>query len=172
MVRHVDHRGLEAVLKRKDQFEQQISNKWQSKELTALLSPVFPLCALKREHSSSVDQFLEYTAIWNLLGYPCGVMPVTKVTTSEQFFRDHFNDTLTRVLDSSAADSEGLPVGVQLIGHSYEDERVMAVLKLLESELRIAVKPPRLSEESIGHYIRKGSRPTNYGSVAVELTSQ
>ena len=136
-----------------------------------MLSPVFPTCAVRRHQSKFIREFTEYTAIWNLLGFPCGVIPVAKVLSHEQFFKDHFGDRLTLELGKSAFDSEGMPISLQMVGHAHDDEKVLAILKLLEQKLKVTVKPPRLSEESIGHFIRRETMPTNYGSVNVELFS-
>ena len=148
------------AVRRIEHFKSEISKKWQLKNLTVLLSPVFPSAVFKREDSHTMDQMFEYCGIWNLLGYPCSVFPVTKVHSYEQFFKDHYNDEWTRILQRNAKDSEGLPVGLQFIGFPNEDEKLLAVLKLVEQEMKIKVRAARLSEESQGHYLVKSPRVT------------
>lgn len=56
--------------------------------------------------------------------------------------------------------SDGLTIGLQLIGSSNEDEKLLAVMKLIEQEMKIKVKAARLSEESVGHFMIKDPRAT------------
>jgi hypothetical protein len=111
----------------------------------------------------------EYSGIWNLIGFPCLAFPVTKVHANEQFFKDHFNDKWSENLHQNAKDSKGLPVGLQLISSSNEDEKLLAIMKLIEQELKIKVRAPRMSEESVGHYVVKNAR---YTVMPLEMTNR
>lgn len=43
--------NIDYVVRRIDHFKNQVTKKWQAKGLTALLSPVFPTAAFKREYA-------------------------------------------------------------------------------------------------------------------------
>ena len=58
-----------------------------------------------------------YTAWFNLLGNPAAVVPVTHST-------------------------EGLPIGVQIVGRPWEEEQVLAVAEILERECGAWRMPP------------------------------
>jgi Asp-tRNA(Asn)/Glu-tRNA(Gln) amidotransferase A subunit family amidase len=58
-----------------------------------------------------------YTEWFNLLGNPAAVVPVSQST-------------------------EGLPIGVQIVGRPWEEEQVLAVAAALESECRAGRVPP------------------------------
>ena len=77
-----------------------------------------------------------------LLGFPCGVLPITRVRNEEQFFKDHYNDSWTKQLAISAEDSENMPIGLQVIGYACEDEKVLGIMQMIESELRFKVEVP------------------------------
>jgi len=64
-----------------------------------------------------------YTEWFNLLGNPAAVVPVSHSVSSE---------------------SEGLPIGVQIVGRPWEEEQVLAVAKALEHECGAWRKPPSL----------------------------
>jgi|TARA_B110000285_G_C14905487_1_gene505355 Asp-tRNA(Asn)/Glu-tRNA(Gln) amidotransferase A subunit family amidase len=89
-----------------------------------------------------MNQMQEYTQIWDLLGFPCGVLPITRVRNEEQFFKDHYNDSWTKQLAISAEDSENMPIGLQVIGYACEDEKVLGIMQMIESELRFKVEVP------------------------------
>ena len=75
--------------------------------------------------------------IWSCLGYPCATLPVTKVDESEQYFNDHFQDPWTRTLSKNSARTADLPIALQIVGYPCEDERVLAVTKLLEENFAL-----------------------------------
>lgn len=78
---------------------------------------------------------LEYTMVWSCLGYPCATLPVTKVEEHEQFFNDHFQDAWTHSLSKNAQKTADLPIALQIVGYPSEDERVLALTKLLQESL-------------------------------------
>ena len=71
---------------------------------------------------------LQYNFLWNVLHYPAGFVPVTRVKTDEQYFSDQYNDNWTGLLKETAKGSEGMPIGVQVISHSFEDEKCLGVM--------------------------------------------
>ena len=70
--------------------------------------------------------------MWNLTGFPAGIMPVTDVQMKETEFKDGYNDSWTRVLNEDAKGTEGLPVTIQVIGYAFEDEQVLGIMKVIE----------------------------------------
>ena len=55
---------------------------------------------------------LDYALIVNILGYPAGVMPATKVREDEQVFDDGVGDYWTDLNREVAQNSKGMPVTV------------------------------------------------------------
>ena len=87
---------------------------------------------------------LHYNFLWNILHYPCGVVPVTRVREDEQRFEDEHNDHWTKLLNKTARGSAGMPIGLQVVGHSFEDEKVLGVMQAIENkiEYKCEVKAP------------------------------
>ena len=50
--------------------------------------------------------------MYNLLSFPAGVLPVTKVKENEQFYDDGRGDEFTHYMNETMKDSKGLPVGI------------------------------------------------------------
>ena len=123
---------LERALKLRSQFQKMVSQKWQRSNLKVLIAPVLPHSILNKENVLEQQAMLEYTIIWSCLGFPCATMPITNVRESEQYFSDHFNDAWTKTLAENSSDSFNSPISVQIVGYPCEDERVLAISKLLQ----------------------------------------
>jgi len=79
----------------------------------------------------------EYMFIWNALNYPCGSIPVTRVTKKDvdAKFTDNYDDMWTELLKETIKGSEGMPISVQVISHSYEDEKALAVMESIDKRI-------------------------------------
>lgn len=128
-------RKLEKAVKKRYDLMYQFSKIWNEHGIDALVSPIVPHCAFRHENHIELSLILEYSIIWNVMGFPSGVMPVTTVRKDEQKFTDSYNDAWTKALDQDAKNSEGMPVCVQVVAYSYEDEKALGVMKMLEKEI-------------------------------------
>jgi len=84
----------------------------------------------------------EYSFIWNITGFPAGILPVTTVNQNEQSFDDEYKDKYTGLFNSSCEGSAGMPISVQVIGFPFEDEKCLGVMKAIESKIDHKVKVP------------------------------
>ncbi|CAF0926090.1 unnamed protein product [Rotaria sordida] len=103
-----------------------------------LLTPVNGLPAYRHGQSSYLFHSCTYTFLFNLLSLPAGVVPVTLVRDDEQYYEDigHLNNDMTvSAAKDACRQSAGLPIGVQLVGWPNDDERVLGVMKELESAI-------------------------------------
>ena len=94
-----------------------------------------PVCALPAyRHGSSRDLGLGggHTLLYNLLGYPAGVIPVTTVRASEQNGRPASRDTVLKAALRCDQDSANLPVAVQIAAPPWAEHRVLAAMRILE----------------------------------------
>ena len=90
-----------------------------------ILCPVSPGAAPKLDHA----KYWSYTSQWNLLDYPALVFPVTRAGKQEDVWSNDFKplseaDEANRALYQDSEDYDGAPVGLQLVGRRYEDEKV------------------------------------------------
>jgi fatty acid amide hydrolase len=89
-----------------------------------------------------------YNFVFNLLHFPSGVVPVTRVradeATSEAYSALEVNhrDRIARLLAKGQVGSAGLPCGVQVVGLPNRDEHVLRVMRELESALNKARGAP------------------------------
>lgn len=95
------------------------------------------------------NSYTGYTKIWNFLDYTAMSFPFTTVSEdldSEDISRTSGTDTsaldeVRNPLDTynqglwDLASMKGLPVGVQIIGRRFDEEKVLGVAKVLEKEI-------------------------------------
>ena len=74
--------------------------------------PIWPHCAVKCKNYHELGLMVEYSLMWNVTGFPAGVMPITQVKENEQSFTDNYNDAWTKTLDDDCKDSAGMPINL------------------------------------------------------------
>ncbi|XP_050402848.1 vitamin D3 hydroxylase-associated protein [Patella vulgata] len=114
---------------------------WRDMNLDAVISPGFACPALPTFKSLEVSTVLSYTVLWNLLNFPAGSVPVTKVTENDQ---KQLNDAdfypakkaFERKLREFCQNGVGLPVNVQCIALPYQEEVVLRLMKEIETNTK------------------------------------
>jgi Asp-tRNA(Asn)/Glu-tRNA(Gln) amidotransferase A subunit family amidase len=140
----------------KEEYERLFALSWQQPDIDALICPVHATPPLP--YSSTPFNWIGmfYSAIYNLLDYPAGVVPgVTRVSPTDGIpnavqyahheryvpnANSHFNfigvmaleETNHCFLEGKLTD---LPVGVQVVGKPFEEEKVLAVMKIISSNI-------------------------------------
>ena len=75
--------------------------------------------------------------------FPSGTIPVTLVKEDEEIFEEKaFNDGITEKCREAMIGSTGLPVGVEIITTPFKDEKAMAIMKILEEQIKFTNKHP------------------------------
>ena len=105
------------------------------RKIDLLISPPYPVAALP--HGMSLAEELNganmYTAFANLVGLPAGVVAASRVRPDEELC-----GTQRGALRTIGIGSAGLPVGVQVIGHPWREDIVLAAMIALEEDFRAA----------------------------------
>ncbi|XXH00561.1 hypothetical protein Hte_006909 [Hypoxylon texense] len=127
-------------------YEAKYSDYWNStadsdgQTVDAVIMPVAPHAAVvpgKYYHTA-------YTEVLNLMNYSVVVIPVTKADKNVDTFDDSYtplNDT--DELNWKAYDPEvyhGAPVGLQIVGRKFEEEKVLAIAEIVCAALEKATK--------------------------------
>jgi fatty acid amide hydrolase len=108
--------------------------------IDVLLCPAHATPALP--HGGSRDFALagSPSMLWNLVQFPAGVVPVTRVRPDETR-RDRPRDRLEKRAAEVDRQSAGLPVGVQVVGRPWAEDVVLAVMTAIEEGLDEQIRP-------------------------------
>ncbi|GFS13581.1 fatty acid amide hydrolase 1 [Elysia marginata] len=120
------------------EFQQDYIKHWKQQELDVMICPPWPASSTKLDLIAKVVVGGTYTIIWNVMNFPAGVVPVTKVTPSDvekaldpsTYPAKHLQEKL---FQADAQGSEGLPIAVQVAGLPYKEEMVLRVMAELEA---------------------------------------
>jgi fatty acid amide hydrolase len=104
--------------------------------LDALICPACALPALRHGASRALGTAGAYATLYNLLGYPAGVVPFTRVGASEAVGRSRSRDRLENAAYKTELGSEGLPIGVQVVAKPWREDVALALMFRLESAAR------------------------------------
>jgi len=100
--------------------------------IDVLLSPAGALPAVRHGATVELGVIGAYVAIYNVLGYPAGVVPFTRVRESEQLDTARSSDRMDRAALESERGSKGLPIGVQVAARPFREHLALAVMSALE----------------------------------------
>ena len=140
-MREVDHpHGLNEVYKQILTFQKKFADEYRAHGFDALLWPSFPCPAVPVDLPREMLGSVSYTALFNLLDWPAGVTPVTKVEADDcqnlvGFDKDMFHRTIKVANETS--DAIGLPVAIQIAAPRYCEETVLRLMSEVESKLKI-----------------------------------
>jgi len=109
-------------------------------DLDLLLAPVHVLPAIPHMTSKSIVPTVSYSALYNMLDYPAGVLPVTTLKRDDLWDGAYRDTTLDPIIRSTYAKSLAantpFPIGVQLIGRPFKEELVLRGMSELETALQ------------------------------------
>jgi fatty acid amide hydrolase len=102
----------------------------------AIICPPHALPALTHGASKYLLTAASYALLFNLLGMPAGVAPVTRVMPGEESDRRRSLDIVDRAARDVERHSTGLPVGVQVVARHWREDLVLAIMAAIEAAVR------------------------------------
>uniref|UniRef100_A0A0D2XPK7 Amidase domain-containing protein n=1 Tax=Fusarium oxysporum (strain Fo5176) TaxID=660025 RepID=A0A0D2XPK7_FUSOF len=132
--------------KRKRELQQAYLEKWNNtlskkgKTVDAIIMPALPHAAVPH----NTVKWVGYTKVWNLLDYTALVIPGGKVEAKDLDAlwdhepRNELDEWNTRLWEDNMQEmaKHHLPVDIQIVGRVLEEEKVLAVGKVLDDLLR------------------------------------
>jgi fatty acid amide hydrolase len=131
--RRLNRAALAAIDKQRRQYQIEFMATLDAQQIDAIVCPPSALVA-PRHGNVYVNLASLYTALFNLLGWPAGVVPVTRVGQEEESDRQISRDVAERAARRTERDSAGLPVGVQVAARPGREDLVLSVLRLIEQQ--------------------------------------
>ena len=102
----------------------------------AIICPPHALPALTHGASTLVSLAASYSMFYNLIGFPGGVVPVTRVRPDEESDRPTTRDSVEKMAQHVEKGSAGLPLGVQVVAPLWREDRVLALMAAIEAQVR------------------------------------
>ncbi len=118
------------------QYRKKIAAQLEQNKIDAILCPPCALPALTHGASQDLGVMGAYGMLWNLLGYPAGVVPVTRVKTEEESTRNPSRDIVEKAAGKVEKGSAGLPIGVQVVARPWREHIALAVMNAVEQAAR------------------------------------
>ncbi|OKL59169.1 hypothetical protein UA08_05808 [Talaromyces atroroseus] len=127
-------------------YEIDYLRRWTASKLDAIIMPITPWVSYQPGTWVKSHQYVGYTSIWNLVDYPSLAIPVTKADKQKdgrgsQDWRDHRPRNKSDEFNHKQFDIDlvhGMPVGVQIVTPKLQEEKCIAVAKVVEQSLRLA----------------------------------
>ncbi|XP_041359121.1 fatty-acid amide hydrolase 1-like [Gigantopelta aegis] len=122
-------------------YKEEYLQSWRSEGLNAVIAPVYPCPAVLLNKASFLTVAGSMCQLYNLLNYPSGVVPVTKVSADDLINLENPNvysprNLQEKVIKKACEGGEGLPISVQCVGLPFQEELVLRVMKDLETGLK------------------------------------
>ncbi|KAL7419251.1 hypothetical protein Q5752_006088 [Cryptotrichosporon argae] len=128
---------------RRDQYAAAFDKSaWKIGKYDVLLCPVQAVPALEHGKTRLLSPLATATILFNVLDLTAGVLPATRVDAARDGVPTDYlaasagSPTFEgRAYGAKAYDAErmhGLPVGVQVVGRQWDDERVLAAMRIVE----------------------------------------
>ena len=114
----------------------------REKELDGFICPAHAIGPLPLGTAASLTASASYTAVFNLLNMPAGVVPVTRATEEDEASLDAYphRDLWGMATKRHARGMAGLPMTVQCVTLPWQDEECVAIMSEVESSLRKMAK--------------------------------
>lgn len=130
--RRLDSAGYWAMTDRRTRYRDRFLNALDAGKYDAILCPVDGLPPLKHGASFYLTEAISYTILFNLLGMPAGVMPMTRIAAGEESDRKPASDLAVKEAIRVEEGSVGMPAGVQIAARHWREDIVLALMKVLE----------------------------------------
>ncbi|OWK04826.1 FAAH [Cervus elaphus hippelaphus] len=127
-----------------EEYQQEFIAKWRSLDLDVLLSPALDP-AFYIGYPAKANTSISYLALYNLLNFPAGVVPVTTVTPQDEkelaFYKGYYRDSSDKNFLEAVRGSVGLSVAVQCIALPWEEELCLRFMKEVETLVKNQMEP-------------------------------
>jgi fatty acid amide hydrolase len=104
--------------------------------LDAIVCPPGGLPAIRHGAAADVSVAGAYAPLYNVIGYPTGTIPFTRVRADEELGRKPSRDSVEAAALENERGSAGLPAGVQVVARPWREDVAFAVMYAIESVAR------------------------------------
>lgn len=124
----------------KREFIKEFEKIMTEQKLDGFISPASSVPAFRHYESKELSMGVIINVVSNLLDYTACVIPCTKVTKEdlqdEYNDRKYPNDHFVKQTREMLKDSLGMPIGIQICTRTYQEEKCLAISKLVDEALK------------------------------------
>lgn len=123
------------LLEEQMDYQQRFRQALDQAEGGALDVLLCPPCSLPAITHGSARELLTagaYANLYNVLGYPTGIVPLTRVRAGEEVGRQPSRDLVEATAYKVEQGSAGLPIGVQVVARPWREHVALAVMSAIE----------------------------------------
>ena len=124
------------LIAEKQRYVHKFMDRMRRGRFSAILTPPYAMAAVPHGLSLILIPAVSYSLLPNLLDMPAGVVAATRVRDDEESDRPASRDRCDQAAIRSERSSEGLPIGVQVIGLPWREDIVLAIMAALETQFR------------------------------------
>ena len=131
-------RGLLELMSSIKSLRDKFTKWWSVYNIEALIIPNIGMPAFKHGLSGDISVFGAYTMLANLLDLPAGAVPITVIGENETVYDEKIrsnNDMITKKARENLKESQGMPVGIQVITPFMEEEKCVYLMKQIEEKI-------------------------------------
>lgn len=126
---HTDVSGFWRLTEQRDRLRGEVLAAWNRDHLDAVICPPYATPALRPLQFRDFPVGGCYSIRYNLLDFPAGVVPITRVKPGDEPRRG--GDRFDRAARRAETGSQGLPVGIQVVARPYAEHVVLALMTAL-----------------------------------------
>lgn len=140
---HRDSYGWSKIIQDRIKHVSSVLKIWKEKELDTLILSPMPFPAFKSADAEDLGLLAFAARLAIYWQFSSGTMPITVVKEGEDEIDEKlFNDGLTAKMKETVKGSVGMPICLEFISAPYEDEKALAVMKIVEQEINFHEKHP------------------------------
>jgi fatty acid amide hydrolase len=134
---------LQQLSEKMNSYRERFARAMELAGVDALLMPPHGLSAPPHGSTLNLPPAGSYCYLPNLLGYPAGTVPVTRVRDGEETDRRTGIDLVERAARFVERGSSGLPLGVQVVAKPWREDVTLAIMRAIETQLSRNADYPR-----------------------------
>ncbi|KAJ7702411.1 amidase [Mycena rosella] len=119
---------------------------WNKHVLDGIIAPVQALPQVPHGKFTTIFSLASATTLYNVTNSPVGCIPVTRVDPTKDAITEEWTKAPSPSLVEAAlyrgknpiydpVAMEGMPVGIQVVGRRWEDEKVLAMMRVVDNVL-------------------------------------